>query len=136
MKNELIQTHLTSGQLSTQRLAQIGYLVNKSRLVQGWTILGPTETAPIAEVWAEQLDRVKAPCSREFYDELISRAVDLRVHHLKQGKQMPAFGIELLLAAFEGYQEANRESDFERYKRMYGSSEFHNAKHSITPAIR
>jgi len=85
------------------RLVELGGVLNKIRIIQGWNMLGPAETAPLAVVWAEQLDRFNVPPA--IYDELLNRAIDYRRKALLSGSEfIPALSVELFLAMFEKYQ--------------------------------
>lgn len=88
---------------SKTRLVELGGVLNKIRIIQGWNMLGPAETAPLAVVWAEQLDRFNVPPA--IYDELLNRAIDHRRKALLSGSEfVPALSVELFLAMFEQYR--------------------------------
>lgn len=84
-------------------------------MIQGWNILTPDETKPVATLWAEQFDRVKIPA--EMYPQLLDRAIDIRRDHLRQGKQLPPLSIELMLAAYDAIN-AERNSTYSEWERM------------------
>jgi hypothetical protein len=83
------------------RLIEIGGVINKARIVQGWNVLSPAETLPLAEVWAEQLDRHDVP--NAIYGHLIDRAIDRRLSAFRKEQQPPPFTVELIIACFEDY---------------------------------
>lgn len=70
--------------------------------MQGWNILGPAETKPVAEIWDEQLERKKVPTA--LFGELLNRAIDHRLWSLSRGERAPEFSIELILAMYDRYR--------------------------------
>lgn len=82
-------------------LLRLAGIINKIRVVQGWNLLGPTETAPLASVWAHELDRHHVP--PELYDEMLSRAIDHRLWFLRKSEDPPALTVELIIMMYERY---------------------------------
>src|SRR6185369_2667937 len=78
-------------ELRGRQLLKLGGVINKIRIVQGWNLLGPKETEPLASVWAEQLDRHHVP--PELYDEMLSRAIEHRLWFLRKSEEPPALTV-------------------------------------------
>jgi hypothetical protein len=83
-------------------------------MVQGWNMLTPQETAPIAAVWDRQLERHDVP--EQLFDVLLDRAVDARLSALARGDAIPAFSVELILQVFAKYRTEHVESSESRYE--------------------
>ena len=71
-------------------------LVDRSRGIQGWTLLGPKAAHPIGMIWTDELDRVGI--ATEDIDAAFARAVDCRVELLAKGREAPPLGVELVIA--------------------------------------
>lgn len=88
----------TSRAATTKKLAAVGLLINKCRMVQNWNLLTPAESALAEKIWLEQLDRHGVPM--QHYTEILNRAVDRRIMSLAKNEHVPSLSVELLLAMF------------------------------------
>lgn len=103
--------------MTTQRkkFLLIAGVINKARTIQGWNLLSPKDTEPLASAWIGQLDRKNV--SPQLYDSLLDMAVDRRVKAIRDGENPPPLTVELLLACYEKYRvEKMRERDGLRYR--------------------
>ncbi len=99
-------------------LVELGGVINKLRVLQGFNMLGPKETAPLAVIWAEQLDRFNI--SPRLYDRLLNDCVDFRRRALLDGKEfIPGFSVELFLAMFDRYKQKEMESSSNLRRKIY-----------------
>lgn len=78
-------------------------LINKMRLLQGYSLLDPDEADLMAAAWLTEFKRKHVPA--EIYDDLVQKAFDHRVRLLQDGIAPPAFDLAELLSTFHGYYE-------------------------------
>lgn len=71
-------------------------VINSARLIQGWTMLPPSDAEPIAKVWFEQLKANKMETSN--LPDLLNEAVSYRVKCIASGQTPPPLTIETLIA--------------------------------------
>ncbi len=89
-----------------EQILKLGGIVNKIRVVQGWNLLGPKETEPIAMIWAEQFERFGVEPAA--YNEIVNRAIDHRLWFLRKGEKPPELTIELLVMVYQQYRSEQR----------------------------
>lgn len=76
-------------------------LINRMRLLQGFSMLDPDEADLMAATWLIEFKRKHVPA--ELYDDLVEKAFDYRVRLLQDGTTPPPFDLAELLAIFRGY---------------------------------
>ncbi len=87
-------------QPSKAQMRAMGDVLDRWRLNNGWNPLDDkTQLAAIAS-YIHELDREGVPY--EHYSELYSRAIRSRIAALNAGRQVPQFGVELMLAEWTG----------------------------------
>ena len=82
------------------------WMVNKIRALQGYSPLKPDEGEMIAVTWLEALNKRRIPA--EVYADLIDKAVDVRTAALTAGQRPPDYGVDLIIAMFNGYYTRER----------------------------
>jgi len=75
-------------------------VINKARLVNGWTMRTAQELDPTIRVWHEALDLYSIPTTA--YDELFHRALDVRQFKMRSGETVPLLDAALLISQWEG----------------------------------
>lgn len=86
--------------IPVEKQRAMGDVLDRWRLNNGWNPLdNKTQMASIAS-YVYELDAENVPS--ECYGELYSRALRSRVAAIQAGKQMPTFGVELLIAEWNG----------------------------------
>lgn len=109
MVSELTKTFSESPQISTPTIttslsreqhAALFAVINKSRLLNGWTTRTAKELDPTIRTWAETFARYNIPISA--YNELYQRAFDVRQSKLQTGAVPPMFDATLLVSQWTG----------------------------------
>lgn len=75
-------------------------LINKSRLLSGWSPKTAAELDATIRVWAEVLNQFEIPLGA--YPELYQRAVDLRQWKMANGHEPPNIDATLLVSRWTG----------------------------------
>jgi hypothetical protein len=112
-------------------LLQLGGIVNKIRVVQGWNLLPPMETEPIALIWAEQFERFGVEPAA--YNEIVNRAIDHRLWFLRKGEKPPELTIELLVMVYQQYRSEQR--DIEENKKREDQWKDYERSGNASPMI-
>jgi hypothetical protein len=87
-------------------------IINKARLLNGWSVKEAGELDNTIRAWAEILDIYKIPAER--YEQLYRRAMELRIARLQNGLDCPQFTAELLAACWIGGNGLQKELEQER----------------------
>ena len=75
-------------------------LINKMRLLQGFSMLDYDEATAMAAVWLETLKRKHV--TEDKYEEILQAAFDQYTSVLQEGRQPPNLDLALLIAMFDG----------------------------------
>ena len=86
--------------IPVEKRRALGDVFDRWRLNCGWNPWDDQTQAAATASFVATLDREGVPYTA--YNELYERAIALRVTALQNGKNLPAFGAELLLAAWNG----------------------------------
>jgi hypothetical protein len=89
-------------------------LINKVRMLNGWTTKTAQELDATIRTWGEILNRYKIPL--EHYQTLYWRAFDTRQMRLNQGQDVPALDATLLVSHWTGPNGLQREVADQREK--------------------
>lgn len=91
-----------NGAISPIEHAALFAVINKSRLINGWTTRTAKELDPTIRIWHATFADYGIP--REAYDELYKRAFDVRQSKLQSGDvgKVPALDATLLVSQWEG----------------------------------
>lgn len=86
-------------------------IINRSRLLNGWTMRTADELDPTIRVWADAFAPYRIPI--DAYTGLYRRALDVRQAALRDGRQLPAMDATLLISQWTGPYglKAKREQD-------------------------
>lgn len=84
-------------------MKQVISLINRMRLLQGFSLLDPKDAAVMAAAWLTEFKRNHVPA--ELYEDLMQKAFDYRVRLLRDGTTPPPFDLAELLSIFRGYYE-------------------------------
>lgn len=76
-------------------------LINKIRLLQGYSLLDPDEADVMAAAWLEAFKRDHVPA--DLYEDLLQKAFKHRVWTQQEGRTPPPFDLTLLLSIFHGH---------------------------------
>jgi hypothetical protein len=103
IKNEQTRTLSESRRTSTTSIPREQHvalfaLINKVRMLNGWTTKTAQELDATIRTWAEVLNRYRIPL--EYYNECYLRAVDTRQKKLQDGKEIE-IDAPLLVAAWQ-----------------------------------
>ncbi len=91
----------SENQISPTEHAALFTVINKVRLLNGWTSRTAKELDPTIRVWFEALSGYAIPISA--YNDLYKRALDVRQSKLQNGnKDVPQIDATLLIAQWEG----------------------------------
>jgi hypothetical protein len=82
-------------------MKQVISLINRMRLLQGFSLLDPKDAAVMAAAWLTEFKRKHVPA--ELYEDLMQKAFDYRVRLLRDGTTPPPFDLAELLSIFRGY---------------------------------
>jgi hypothetical protein len=89
-----------TSQISRDQHAALFAIINKSRMLNGWTAKTAQELDATIRVWFEVLSHYKIPVG--CFDRLYFRAVDTRQTYLMNGKEPPPLTAELMIAGWTG----------------------------------
>lgn len=89
------------------KLQRLGEVIDRWRLNLGWRPLDPDSLYLAAQSWLAVLDAESVPA--EVYNELFNRALRLRASAISAGRNVPDFGVELLIACWTGEHGLQRE---------------------------
>lgn len=89
-----------TSQISREEHAALFAVINKSRMLNGWTAKTAQDLDATIRVWFEILSSYKIPV--QCFERLYFRAVDTRQTFLMNGKEPPAFNAELLISCWAG----------------------------------
>lgn len=96
----LSQTAPTVSPVPVEKQRAMGDIFDRWRLNNGWNPWdNKTQMAAIAS-FVHSLDRENVPASA--YGELYERVLQTRAKAVQDGKNVPAFGVDLMLAAWGG----------------------------------
>jgi hypothetical protein len=84
-------------------------VLNKRWMSQGWRIMDPKDSEPMALTWIEQLDKHSIPY--QHYFELYSRAIALRSRRLDQGLDCDNFSVDMMIACWPSLRIDLRERE-------------------------
>ena len=124
------------GSISNDRkkFLQLGGIVNKIRIIQGWNMIAPDDAKPIIAVWAEQLDRFNI--SPELYSTLLDRAVNHRVSMMREGVTPTPLTVELFITTYQQYVSEARQKYSEIIRPIrHEFVELENAKEYLKPFV-
>lgn len=89
---------MTTENTSQNKHKKLGEIFNRTRLIQGWSLMTPADTVPIVREWFEQFERYQVPL--DLYDQLLQWAIDHRANEIRDNKKPTPFSADLLLAMF------------------------------------
>ncbi len=104
--------------------AAIFALINKVRLLNGWTTKTAAELDAMIRVWHEIFARHEIPVAA--FDELYRRAFDVRQGRLRDGKDVPAMDAHLIVSQWTGdwgLRAELRNREIERVKMLPSNAE-------------
>jgi hypothetical protein len=85
----------------------LGDVIDRWRLNLGWRPLDNDSQSLAIQSWFHVLESERVPAKA--YNELFDRALKLRALRISQNQSVPDFGVELLLACWEGENGLRRE---------------------------
>lgn len=94
-------------------------LINKMRLLQGFSLLDPKDAAVMAASWLTEFKRNHVPA--ELYEDLMQKAFDYRVRLVDDGTTPPAFDLTLLLSTFNSYYTVEFQRVCDECRDVYGA---------------
>jgi len=86
-------------------------VLNKRWMSQGWRVMDPKDSEPMALTWIESLDRERIPF--EHYNELYRRSVSLRSQRLAQGLKCDDFSVDMMIACWPGLKADLHQRDID-----------------------
>jgi hypothetical protein len=93
--------------ISRDEHAAIFALINKVRLLNGWTMRSAEELDPMIRTWFEMFDRYGIPITA--YRELYLRAFDARQRNIDRGGEPPSIDASILVAQWAGEHGLRKE---------------------------
>lgn len=94
----------------------MGEVLDRWRINQGWNPYDPKTQDLAIQSWVAILDKENVP--PDAYAELYEWALSTRALAIQSGKQLPNFGVELLLAGWIGENGLQRQRAQQNYDRM------------------
>ncbi len=100
-------------------MKQVISLINRMRLLQGFSLLDPKDAAVMAAAWLTEFKRKHVPA--ELYEDLMQKAFDYRVRLLRDGTTPPPFDLAELLSIFHGYYTVEFQRVCDDCRDVYGT---------------
>lgn len=102
----------TGRQIPVENESALGDVIDRWRLNLGWRPLDNESQSLAIQSWFHILESENVPAAA--YNELFDRAIKLRALRMSQNQSVPDFGVELLLACWEGENGLRKELERRR----------------------
>lgn len=92
-------TPTTLSNVPREQHAALFALINKARMLNGWSTRTAQELDPTIRTWSEIFEKYNIPISA--YQELYQRSFELRQRRLGEGKDVPQMDATLLVSQWD-----------------------------------
>lgn len=98
--------------VSSDEYVALWKLINRARMLNGWTTKTAAELDDTIETWGEQFKKYGIPV--DAYPELYDRAFDFQQNKLRLGVEPPQMDARLLVACWTGENGLKKERETKR----------------------
>lgn len=97
--------------ISREKVTAMLAVLNKRWLSQGWRVMDPKDSEPMALTWIELLDKNKIPF--QHYHELYTRSIGLRSARMQQGLKCDDFSVDMMIACWPSLKNELKQKEIE-----------------------